>query len=203
MGWGWCLPSLCLSQPRAEERARVAWRGVGGLAWLLFMSPWTRKTQSRWRCRFTVHGATGNPVWMCARECARVCARCARVRVRARVCALVCARAQVSGNVTLRSVTQSATSYVALQSATSSLALVPFVVMLDLFEHQTACVTIANHTHRQSRCVLNEICHEGTVPVEPEHLRSKHRILAPARQNRVGIRKLSTPLNSGLPRRLS
>ena len=43
----WSLPSLCLSQPRAEERARVAWRGVGGLAWFLSVSPRTRKTQRR------------------------------------------------------------------------------------------------------------------------------------------------------------
>ena len=40
----WSLPSLCLSQPRAEERARVAWRGVMGLAWILVRVPTDEKT---------------------------------------------------------------------------------------------------------------------------------------------------------------
>ena len=40
----WSLPSLRLSQPRAEERARVAWRGVMGLAWILVRVPTDEKT---------------------------------------------------------------------------------------------------------------------------------------------------------------
>ena len=43
-GVDWSLPSLRLSQPRAEERARVAWRGVMGLAWILVRVPTDEKT---------------------------------------------------------------------------------------------------------------------------------------------------------------
>ena len=42
----WSLPSLRLSQPRAEERAGVAWRGVMGLAWILVRVPTGEKTDA-------------------------------------------------------------------------------------------------------------------------------------------------------------
>ena len=71
----WSLPSLCLSQPRAEERARVAWRGVGGLAWFLSVSPRTRKTQRRVTCQTAAAASQcmalvtppTTPLCMCAR----------------------------------------------------------------------------------------------------------------------------------------